>query len=189
VKKTKQRIQKAKLASSCVVKVSKAVVIGAKSACNELTNVIADSVAKTEWGKKLAENEDPKLKAAKDIGKASLLGILVLYEEMENAAIILVGEIADASADVAQFKYGDEFGKQAYEVADIVKDSSHVVKNVTDLGGAYMATQVISNAAVDVMSNEDEKQVNRNIRQSQNQLDPNVKNIALVVASLAEDSK
>lgn len=188
--KTKERIQKAKLASKTIVKVSKAVVVGATAACNELTNIIVDSASKSEWGKKISENNDPKVQAAKDIGKASIIGVLLLYEELQNAAIILVSEVADASADIATHKYGDNFGKDAaYQIADIVKDSSHIVKNVTDLGPKNITLNVLGNAAVDIMSDPDEKDLHKNTRQNQAKIDPNVQNIALATLAISSSSQ
>ena len=132
--KTKGRIQKAKLVSKGAVKVSKAVVVGAKVMCSELAASASDAASKTKIGQKFNNSDSGKIQAVKDVGKATISGTLVIIEELHNAAIILVSEVADASADVAKYKYGDQVGDAANEVADIVKDGSHVVKNVYDLG-------------------------------------------------------
>ena len=120
--------------SKGAVKVSKAVVVGAKVMCAELGAAASDAASKTKMGQKFKSSDSGKVQAVKDVGKATISGTLVIIEELHNAAIILVSEMADSGADLAKYKYGDQVGDAAEDVADIVKDGSHVVKNVYDLG-------------------------------------------------------
>ena len=122
--KTQTRIKQAKMASGIAVKVTSAVVVGAMAACNELAGAMADTAKKTQYGQKFAENDNENVKAAKEVGKATITGVIVIIDELKNAAVTLVSEVADAGADVAGHTYGDEVGVAAKGVAEIVTDGA-----------------------------------------------------------------
>jgi len=150
---TKDRIKKAKVASSAVVKVSKAVVVGATTMCAELASNLADAASKTEIGQKIQNDKSERMEAAKEVGIATLQGALLLFHELEEAALILVGEIADASADVAQYKYGDEVGEVAQDTAEIVKNSASAARNVYDISLEVVAGTTAANTGIQVLNN------------------------------------
>lgn len=161
--KTLQRIKQARMATSTAVSVSKAIVTGAKVVCGELAISASNAASNTKWGSKVINSKNGKVQAAKEIGKASLVGLLVLVEELEIAAVVLISEIADASADVVQYKYGDEVGNVAHETANVVKNVANIGKNVFELGAGPMLGTFAANAAVDMMSTEEEKKQVRNV--------------------------
>ena len=86
-------------------------------------------------------------------------------------------------ADVARHKYGKNVGDAADEVSGIVKDSSQIVKNVTDLGVKPMARTVVGNAAIDVMSDDQERKKNQEAREQNYAVDPTVRTVAYMAAA------
>eukprot|EP01084_Bolivina_argentea_P242564 406879_1 len=162
--KTKGRIQKAKLVSKGAVKVTKSIAIGAKVLCSELAAAASDAASKTEMGQKFSNSDSGKIQAVKDVSKATIVGTLTIIEELHNAAVVLVAEIADSGADLAGYKYGDEVGGAAQDVATVVKDGSLVIKNVHELGWKQMAQTMTGQGAIDMMSTEEEKEKQRTER-------------------------
>ena len=179
---TQARIEKAKVMSKGAVKVSKAVAVGAAIMCSELAAAASDAAAKTEYGQKFKSSESGKVKGAKEVGKATISGVIVVWEELQNAALILVAEVADSGADITRHKYGDSAGKAADGVADIVKDGSQVVMNVHDLGAKELVKAVALDGAVDMLSTEEEVQKNRKERRMKDlgKVDPEIKAAAVI---------
>jgi len=176
------RIDKAKTASQVVVKVSKAIVVGAYSACNELATNLAEAASKTSFGQSIINDKTPKMEAAKDITKSAITGAFIIYEELQNAAIILVGEIADASADVVEYRYGQQMGVAAKHTADIVKDTSNIVKNVTDIGVNTLAANIVGTTIVDSIATDNEKAQMKLIQD--NMIQYNIANVAILATTI-----
>jgi len=166
--KTFEYIQKAKIASKTAVTVSKAVVIGAYSACNALASNLADAAAQTSFGQSVMNNKSVKMEIAKDITKNTIAGAFIIYEELQNAAIVLVSEIADASADVVEHRYGEQMGTAAKQTAGIVKDSAQLIKNVTDVGLAPLTANIVGTTIVDTISTDEEKMKQKQIEHNMN---------------------
>lgn len=179
---TQARIEKAKVMSSGAVKVSKAVAVGARIMCSEMAAAASDAAKKTEYGQKFAKSESGKVKAAKEVGKATISGAIEIWEELNNAALILVAEMADSGADITRHKYGDSAGDAAVGVADIVKDGSQVVMNVHDLGMKAVVKAVAIDGAMDMMSTDEEVQKNRQERRMKDLggVDPDIKAAAVI---------
>ncbi|ETN99410.1 hypothetical protein RFI_38071, partial [Reticulomyxa filosa] len=113
--------------------VSNAAVAGTRAACVELSNTLVDAASKTEIGQKIQNDQSEEMKTAKEVGKVTLQGILSIYKELDAAALVLIGEVADAGADVAKYKYDDEVGEVADETATIAKNSAAVSTNMGHL--------------------------------------------------------
>jgi len=187
--KTIERIQKAKMASQVAVKVSKAIVVGAYSACNELAQSLADTASKTKFGQSIANDKSAKMEIAKDITKNTIKSAFIIYDELQNAALILVAEIADASADVVEYRYGQQMGLAAKETAGIVKDTSNVIKNVSNIGVTHIAASIVGTTIVDTLATDEEKTQMQ--KQTQNpMIDNNIKTAAMlaIVATTNDDN-
>ncbi|ETO12909.1 hypothetical protein RFI_24466, partial [Reticulomyxa filosa] len=141
--------------------VSNAAVAGTRAACVELSNTLVDAASKTEIGQKIQNDQSEEMKTAKEVGKVTLQGILSIYKELDAAALVLIGEVADAGADVARYKYDDEVGEVADETATIVKNSAAVSTNMGHLSLSVIAGTTTADAAIDVLSDEKEKEAIR----------------------------
>jgi hypothetical protein len=154
---TRERIKKVKAGARGAVKISNAIVVGARSMCSEMSSSLADAASKTEFGKKMKEDESERTVAAKAVGKAAIVGIVTIMEELEEAALVLVAEVADSSAEVARHKYGDQVGEAADDTADIVKSGSKVVKAASDLTVKAVVKHTAADAAVQTLSTDEER--------------------------------
>ena len=155
--------------------------------CSELAASASDAASKTKLGRKLQDSESGKVCAAKHVGKATISGTLAILEELHKAALVLVAQVADSSADLAHFKYGDEVGHAAEDVAHIVKDGANVVLAVHELGLKQMAAHVVAEGVVDVMSTDEEKAHNRQQRRLKDMqgVDPGMQAAASVAKAMA----
>ena len=186
--KTRARIKQARAASGIAVKVTQTIVIGTRAACNEFAIAISETAMKTKAGREFANNDNATLQTAKEVGKATISGALLIIEELENAAVLLVSEVANAGANVAEHKYGAEMGEAAKDVAGIVSDSAAIVKNVGDVGVKSLVGRTVGHAAIDVMSTEEQKRQERRERDADASLDPSVKTAALMAATMVANS-
>jgi hypothetical protein len=154
---TKKRLLQARVASDKAVKISAAVLDTANKACNELATAIVQGAFKKADSKPTSAS----MKNAKDIGRASVVSALMILEELQEAGMILVAGLADASAEVTEHRYGDEMGAQAKQVAKIVKDSALVVKNVSSMGWKKVLKRLAGNVAVNVLSSDEQENAKR----------------------------
>jgi len=168
------------MAGKAAATVSSALVTGAMVAANALSTQLSTSISNTEMGQRMAANENPKVKAAKEVVKSTIAGAVTLLDETVDTGLHVVKGATDATVDIVGHKYGSEVHAAAKDVGGIVSDTATAAANVNKLGVSALASRMAATTAVDVLSTEDERKMNQSSRV---QLDPVTGMQVLMVAN------
>jgi len=110
----KWQAEKLRQAGGVAVTFSKSMVTGAVATASQLTTALYDSGAQTSSGARLERAmQDPKAQAGLKVAVVGADAAWQIYVAMANAGVQFVADVADATADVAEHKYGADVGQTA----------------------------------------------------------------------------
>jgi len=110
----KWQSEKLRQMGGVAVTFSKSMVTGAVATASQLSNAVYENAHGTSQGAKLEKAmEDPKAQAAAKVAIVSAGAAWEIYLAMAQAGVQFVQDIADASADVVEHKYGEDAGLAA----------------------------------------------------------------------------
>jgi len=142
---TKEKVQKAKMASAVAVNVSAAMIKGALEAANQMSDTLAPALNDylQKKGLKSDKPAGPKTEATINVGKQSVKAALELYIAMKDASIALMAASLEAGAEIIEHRYGDEAGALARDAKDTVNNALSVSQNLGGLGVKATAKKVM----------------------------------------------
>jgi len=142
---TKEKVQKAKMASVVAVNVSAAMIKGAMEAANQMSETLAPTLNEylQKKGLKSDKPAGPKTEATINVGKQSVKAALELYIAMKDASIALMAASLDAGAEIIEHRYGEEAGALARDAKDTVDNAMNVSQNLGGLGVKATAKKVM----------------------------------------------
>lgn len=156
--KTKKRIKAAKVASTGIVTVSKALVVGAVAAAGAISTGIANAASETSYGKKLSEQSGPKTEAAKHVVKNSVVAAVEIIVALEEAGLQLLKDTGTATADVLEHRYGEEVGEASKDVMGVAYDLGSAKIAMNKVGVKAMAKRAAAGATIDLASTAEERE-------------------------------
>merc|ERR1719499_84496 len=110
----KWQSEKLRQMGGVAVTFSKSMVTGAVATAGQLSNAVYENAHGTSQGAKLEKAmEDPKAQAAAKVAIVSAGAAWEIYLAMAQAGVQFVQDIADASADIVEHKYGEDAGDAA----------------------------------------------------------------------------
>eukprot|EP00494_Astrolonche_serrata_P028597 UN28864 len=130
---TKWQVNKIKQMGTMAVNVSKSVVVGCVATASQLSDQATASIKGTDTGKKIEKAmEDPKAQAAAKgaivVGSAAW----EIYMAMAKASIKFAEDLGDATADLAEHKYGEDVGEVTRDGLSAVGDGLKAMKAVAN---------------------------------------------------------
>merc|ERR1719195_1761914 len=110
----KWQAEKMKQMGGVAVTFSKSVVTGAVATASQLTSALYQNTHNTKQGKKVQKvMSDPKAQAAAKTAVVAASAAWEIYLAMAQAGVQFVQDVADATADVVDHKYGEDAGDAA----------------------------------------------------------------------------
>lgn len=110
----KWQAEKMKQMGGVAVTFSKSVVTGAVATASQLTGAIYENTHNTKQGKQVEKvMSDPKAQAAAKTAVVAASAAWEIYLAMAQAGVQFVTDVADATADVVDHKYGEDAGDAA----------------------------------------------------------------------------
>lgn len=143
---SRDRLAKAQFVSGAACKVSKALVIGAVATTEMMAAQLHEAIKSTDIGKKLAGDADkpnPRLDAAKHVGKATLSAVLNIYTAIETAVFGVAQDAAAATVTVVQHKYGEELGAHTKSSLNVATEVVVAARDVSKLGVKAIAKKTM----------------------------------------------
>lgn len=108
----KWQAEKMKQMGGVAVTFSKSVVTGAVATAQQLTGALYENTHNTKQGKQVEKvMSDPKAQAAAKTAVVAASAAWEIYLAMAQAGVQFVQDVADATADVVEHKYGDDAGE------------------------------------------------------------------------------
>merc|ERR1719379_283881 len=108
----KWQAEKMKQMGGVAVTFSKSVVTGAVATAQQLTGALYENTHNTKQGKQVEKvMSDPKAQAAAKTAVVAASAAWEIYLAMAQAGVQFVSDVADATADVVEHKYGDDAGE------------------------------------------------------------------------------
>lgn len=156
--KTKKRIRAAKVASTGIVTVSKALVVGAVAAAGAISSGIANAASETSYGKKLSEQSGPKTEAAKHVVKSGVIAAVEVIVALEEAGLQLLKDTGTATADVLEHRYGEEVGEASKGVMGVAYDLGSAKIAMNKVGVRAVAKRAAAGATIDLASTAEERE-------------------------------
>jgi hypothetical protein len=154
---TKERLKKAKTASGIAVKVSSALVKGAIATAAALAGQITEAVNHSELGAKLNSNPSPRLEAAKNVTKSTLLAVSAVSSSLVTGGLAVLGSLAHSTSEVVAHKYGEETGAAAHQVGDVVVNLAKAGTNMSQVGVAAIVKRSVKQAATEICDDEEKE--------------------------------
>jgi len=157
---TKDRVQKAKMASLMAVNVSSAMLKGALEAANQMSDSLKPVLSEylEKKGLKSDKPTGPKTEATINVGKQSVKAALELYIAMKEASLALMAASLDAGAEIAEHRYGAEVGAIAKDLSKTAQNALEASQNLGGVGIKSTAKKVMVESVLKVVD-EDEKEV------------------------------
>jgi len=156
---TRDRVEKAKMASVMAVNVSSAMIKGAMEAANQMSDslkpVLSDYLEKK--GLKSDKPAGPKTKATINVTKESVKTALELYVAMKDASYALMSATLDAGAEIVHHRYGDEAGAVARDAKDAVQNALEATQNLGGLGIKATAKKVMVDTVLKTVDDDEKK--------------------------------
>jgi len=154
---TKEKVQKAKMASAVAVNVSAAMIKGALEAANQMSDTLAPALNDylQKKGLKSDKPAGPKTEATINVGKQSVKAALELYIAMKDASIALMAASLEAGAEIIEHRYGDEAGALARDAKDTVNNALSVSQNLGGLGVKGAAKKVMVQTVLKSVDDDD----------------------------------
>lgn len=110
----KWQAEKMKQMGGVAVTFSKSVVTGAVATASQLTSALYENTHDTKQGKQVEKvMADPKAQAAAKSAVVAASAAWEIYLAMAQAGVQFVSDVADATADVVDHKYGEDAGDAA----------------------------------------------------------------------------
>lgn len=110
----KWQAEKMKQMGGVAVTFSKSVVTGAVATASQLTSALYENTHNTKQGKQVEKvMADPKAQAAAKSAVVAASAAWEIYLAMAQAGVQFVQDVADATADVVDHKYGEDAGDAA----------------------------------------------------------------------------
>jgi len=108
----KWQAEKMKQMGGVAVTFSKSMVTGAVATASQLTSALYQNTHNTKQGKQVEKvMADPKAQAAAKTAVVAASAAWEIYLAMAEAGVQFVSDVADATADVVEHKYGDDAGE------------------------------------------------------------------------------
>eukprot|EP01028_Stygiella_incarcerata_P008837 TRINITY_DN3980_c0_g1_i1.p1 TRINITY_DN3980_c0_g1~~TRINITY_DN3980_c0_g1_i1.p1 ORF type:complete len:407 (+),score=158.30 TRINITY_DN3980_c0_g1_i1:148-1368(+) len=156
--KTKARAQKARMMSKSVVTVSNTLVSGVVAMSGAMAKSLADSIGKTEIGKKISSGQSgPKARAAKQVAFATFGAVSTIYTSMHEAGKELLVAGGDATADVIGHRYGEDAEALARTTGGAVGDLGTAALNMKSLGVKSVAKATAKQTAKEMVKSPDQR--------------------------------
>eukprot|EP00494_Astrolonche_serrata_P032861 UN33130 len=112
----KWQVKKVQQAGNMAVEVTKGMLAGAIQTASSLSKTAYSSVKQTEKGKEMEKAlEGPKAQMAAKAAVVTVSAAWEIYLSFANAAVRLVEDVADATGDMVEHKYGKEAGDLAHD--------------------------------------------------------------------------
>lgn len=110
----KWQSEKLRQMGGVAVTFSKSMVTGAVATASQLSNAVYENAHGTSQGAKLEKAmEDPKAQAAAKAAVVTAGAAWEIYLAMAQAGVNFVNDVAEASADIVEHKYGEDAGDAA----------------------------------------------------------------------------
>jgi len=90
--------------------------------------------------------DDPRLTAAKNLGKAGAVAFINIWNSLENAGMTLATSTGKAAVNVIHHKYGDEAGKVASDGLVVATDVMQTSKILNSIGVKGFAKGVVKHS-------------------------------------------
>jgi len=151
----KDRLAKAKFLSGAACKVSKALVVGAMATTELMSKQLTEALKDTDVGRKLASDPDkpnPRLDAAKTVGKATIGAVLQVYGAIETAVFGVAADAASATVTVVRQKYGEEAGAHTHASLGVAGDVAVAATDVKKLGIKSIAKKTLIKTSQEVLT-------------------------------------
>merc|ERR1719300_1756940 len=114
----KWQAEKMKQMGGVAVTFSKSVVTGAVATASQLTSALYENTHNTKQGKQVEKvMADPKAQAAAKSAVVAASAAWEIYLAMAQAGVQFVSDVADATADVVDHKYGGDAARNALSAA------------------------------------------------------------------------
>jgi hypothetical protein len=128
----KNTLRMAKLITPPIIELSGMLVKTVQKVAKGVGSLAADHINNKLSGK--VDMEDPKITAAKNIGKAGVNAVVTIWNSLDEAGMILLSSTGKAVTNVVQHKYGNEAGKASQDGFVVVQDVAILNKNLRQLG-------------------------------------------------------
>jgi hypothetical protein len=152
---SRDRLAKAKFLSGAACKVSKALVIGAMATTEMMSKQLSEALKDTEMGRKLGGDPakpNPRLDAAKTVGKATIGAVLQVYGAIETAVFGVASDAAAATVTVVKHKYGVEAGAHTQESLGVAGNVASAAHDVKQLGIKSIAKKTMVKTGQEVLT-------------------------------------
>jgi len=150
----KWQAQKIKQAGGMAVTMSKSLVTGAVATAQNLTHSIYEQASHSNSGKKFEKvMEDPKAQSAAKVAVVSANAAWEIYLAMAQAGVQFVEDIADATGDVVEHKYGKDAGDVAKDGLHAVTDGVRALNTVNNAMYTAVAEGIVKQQAENTVDN------------------------------------
>lgn len=168
---TKQRIEKAREASTAARRTTTSVLESVHKHVKTAGSHVAERAVETNAGQKVKAKvqqrrqkpEGASTKAAKQAVSSVISGALVVAGALDDASETLLLDLTSATADVVSHKYGEEAGKATQDSLGIGTDLYLTTKQIRDLGVKSVARKAAvvtaSSLAREVQGNKEKARI------------------------------
>jgi hypothetical protein len=157
---SKDRLAKAKFVSGAACKVSKALVIGAMATTEIMAKQLSDALKETDIGKKIASDPvhpQPRLDAAKHVGKSAIGAVLNVYTAIETAVFGVASDVSTATVTVVKQKYGAEAGAHTEASLGVAGQVAVATHQVNQIGVKSIVKKTAIKASQEILTTPSER--------------------------------
>jgi len=150
----KWQAKKIKQAGGMAVTMSASLVTGAVATAQSLTHSVYEQASSSESGKKFEKvMENPKAQSAAKVGVVAANAAWEIYLAMAEAGVQFVEDVADATGEIVEHKYGKDAGDVAKDGLHAVSDGVRALKTVNDAAYTAIAEGVLKKQAEEQVEN------------------------------------
>merc|ERR1719361_3134827 len=143
--------EKLKQMGGVAVTFSKSMVTGAVATASNLSTTLYQQGKGTKQGAKIEKvMQDPKAQAAAKVAVVSANAAWEIYLEMAKAGVQFVQDVADATADVVEHKYGEDAGKATSDGLSAITQGVVAMNVINNLPYTAAAEGIIGKQAQNV---------------------------------------
>merc|ERR1719499_2775983 len=147
----KWQAEKMKQMGGVAVTFSKSVVTGAVATASQLTGAIYENTHNTKQGKQVEKvMSDPKAQAAAKTAVVAASSAWEIYLAMAQAGVQFVQDVADATADVVEHKYGEDAGHVASDGLSAITQGVQAMNVINNLPYTAAAEGIVGKQAANV---------------------------------------
>jgi len=152
----KWQAQKIKQAGGAAVTLSKSLVTGAIATASQLTHTMYTSASSSNTGQRMERvMQDPKAQSAAKVAVVTVDAAWQVYMAMAQASLTFCDDIAEATADVVEHKYGEQAGGVARDGMSAVTSGVQALTVVNNAVYQVVADGVIHQQLEEVVDNPD----------------------------------